>query len=291
MVRLRGMVQSLRPAERRVALAVLADPQGVADRPIGQLARECGTSETTVLRFCRSIGLRGYPELRIALAREATLEASRAGGEPPADGDISADDSLEQMVAKIGFSGARAVAETAEHLDVEALEKAVAAVVAAHRVDLYGASASGIVAADLHQKLHRIGLLAFTWPDFHGALTSAALLREGDVAIGISHSGTTVDVVEALRVAADHGATTIAITNFDPSPITALADIVLKTAARETVFRPGAMGSRLAQLTVVDSLFVGVASRRAYTDTLTALEDTFRAANIRHAAATPKRRR
>ncbi|GAB3142356.1 MurR/RpiR family transcriptional regulator [Microbispora hainanensis] len=277
LVRLRGAIRSLRPAEQRVARAVLADPQSVADRPIGALARECGTSEATVLRFCRAIGLRGYPELRIALAREATLEAERAGSARPLDGDISADDPLREIVAKIGYSDSRAVAETAGHLDIAALERAVDAIAGARRVDLYGAGASGFVAADLHQKLHRIGLMAFAWQDFHSALTSAALLRGGDVAIGISHTGTTVDVLDALRLAADRRATTIAITNFDPSPITELADIVLTTAARETPFRFGATGSRIAQLTVVDCLSVGVAARRTYDETLTALEDTFRA--------------
>ncbi|MGI5489211.1 MurR/RpiR family transcriptional regulator [Microtetraspora malaysiensis] len=286
LVRLRGAIPSLRPAEQRVARAVLANPQGVADLSIGVLARECGTSETTVLRFCRAIGLRGYTELRLALAREMTLEASRAGGARPLDGDISADDPLEEIVAKIGYSDSRAVVETAEHLDVAALGRAVDAIVAARRVDLYGAGASGYVAADLRQKLHRIGLTAFAWRDFHSALTSAALLGEADVAIGISHTGATVDVLEALRIAADHGATTIAITNFHPSPITELADIVLKTAARETPFRFGAMGSRIAQLTVVDCLFVGVAAQRTYDETLTALEDTYRAIGSRRRKGT-----
>lgn len=290
LVRLRGAIPSLRPAEQRVAQAVLADPQGVAERPISMLARACNTSETTVLRFCRAIGLRGYPELRIALAREASIEASIAAGGRPLGGDISADDPLTEVVAKIGYSDSRAVAETTENLDLVALERAIDAIVRAHRVDVYGAGASGVVAADLHQKLHRIGLLTFTWPDSHGALTSAALLRSGDVAIGISHTGTTVDILEALRVADDHGATTIAITNFDPSPITEMADIVLKTAARETTFRSGAMGSRIAQLTVIDCLFVGVA-QRTYDETLAAMQDTFAAVSGHRASAAPKRRR
>ncbi|MCI0690318.1 MAG: MurR/RpiR family transcriptional regulator [Sporichthyaceae bacterium] len=290
LVRLRGAIPSLRPAEQRVAQAVLADPQGVAERPISELARLCNTSETTVLRFCRAIGLRGYPELRIALAREATLEATKAGGSRPLGGDISADDPLTEVVAKIGFSDSRAVAETTENLDLGALEQAIDAIVRAHRVDVYGAGASGVVAADLHQKLHRIGLLAFTWPDSHGALTSAALLRKRDVAIGISHTGSTVEVLEALRVADEHGATTIAITNFDPSPITELADIVLRTAARETTFRSGAMGSRIAQLTVIDCLFVGVA-QRTYDETLAAMQDTFAAVSGHRAPSAPRRRR
>ncbi len=58
------------------------------------------------------------------------------------------------------------------------------ALVAARRVDVYGVGASGFVALDFQQKLHRIGRVAFAWPDPHMALTSAALLDPGDVAVG-----------------------------------------------------------------------------------------------------------
>src|ERR687892_486336 len=80
------------------------------------------------------------------------------------------------------------------------------AVVAARRIDIYGIGASGFVGQDLHQKLHRIGLLAFSWPDPHAALTSAALLDAECVAIAISHTGTTLDTVDALRAARESGA-------------------------------------------------------------------------------------
>jgi DNA-binding MurR/RpiR family transcriptional regulator len=146
----------------------------------------------------------------------------------------------------------------------------------ARRIDIYGIGASGFVCQDLHQKLHRIGLLASAWPDPHAALTSAALLTGRDVAIAISHTGTTIDTVEPLRVAAGRGATTIAITNFGSSPITGYAELVLTTAARETTFRSGATASRIAQLAVVDCLFVAVA-QRSYDQTMQALENTYAA--------------
>ena len=95
------------------------------------------------------------------------------------------------------------------------------------------------------QKLHRIGLISFIATDLQSALTSAALLGPGDVALGISHTGTTTDVVDALRVARRQGAMTIAVTNYARSPITAEADLILVTAARETTFRTGAMASRI----------------------------------------------
>ena len=90
------------------------------------------------------------------------------------------------------------------------------------------------------------------------------------MAVGISHTGVTLDTVDALRMARERGASTIAITNFVRSPIAGQADLVLTTAARETTFRSGAMSSRIAQLAVVDCLFAGVA-QRSYDQAITAL--------------------
>ncbi len=161
----------------------------------------------------------------------------------------------------MGFADARAVEETAEQLDIAELTRVTELIAAAGRVDVYGVGASAFVAADLQQKMHRIGRVCFAWSDTHIMLTSAAVLGEGDVAVAISHSGATTDTVEALRVAREHGATTVAVTNFPRSPITSVADHVLTTAARETTFRSGATASRIAQLTVIDCLFIGVAQQ------------------------------
>lgn len=131
----------------------------------------------------------------------------------------------------------------------------------ATRVDVYGIGASATVGADLQQKAHRIGVVSFAWNDPHIALTSATLLTKQDVAIGISHSGSTSETIESLAVARQHGARTIAVTNFPLSPLAKGADIVLTTAARETSLRSGATASRIAALTVVDCLYIAVAQR------------------------------
>ncbi|MEV0733487.1 MurR/RpiR family transcriptional regulator [Polymorphospora sp. NPDC050346] len=259
-VHISGLLPSLSPAEQRVARLVVADPADAARRTITDLATAAETSEATVIRFCRSVGMEGYPQLRIRLAAEAARRI-----EPPdarvVGGDIPPGADLAQIIATIAFNDARAVEETAEQLDAEVCERVVDAINNAERVEIYGAGASGFVASDFQQKLHRIGRTAFHFPDVHAALTSSALLSRGDVAIGISHTGTTSDVIEVLEQARVRGATTVAITNFPRSPITEVADFVLTTAARETTYRSGAMASRLAQLTIVDCLFVGVAAR------------------------------
>jgi DNA-binding MurR/RpiR family transcriptional regulator len=280
LVRIRGALPSLRPAEKRVAESLLADPAAAAELSISALARGCDTSETTVMRLCRSLGMERFPELRLALARAASREEARYGGQAQVSGDISPTDSLADVVYKIGFSDARAIEDTTSTLDLDALRRSADAVTGARRIDIYGVGASGFVCQDLHQKLHRIGLLAFAWPDPHAALTSAALLTDRDVALAISHTGTTIDTVEPLRLAADRGATTIAITNFASSPLTERADLVLTTAARETTFRSGATASRIAQLAVVDCLFVAVA-QRSYDSAMRALESTYAAVQDR----------
>ncbi|MEU8343873.1 MurR/RpiR family transcriptional regulator [Spirillospora sp. NPDC048832] len=286
-VRVRSLLPSLPPAERRVAQRVIDDPEGVANSTITELAQACGTSETTVIRFCRAIGFHGYPELRLTLATEAGRAQSASGGRVIGS-DISPDDSLEQIVEKVTFADARAVEETASQLDIKMLEQVVDAVVAADRVDVYGVGASAFVAADFQQKLHRIGRVCSAWADAHIMLTSAAVLGHGDVAIGISHTGATVETIDALEVAKTRGARTVALTNFPKSPIAEVADLILTTAARETTFRSGATASRLAQLTVVDCVFVGVA-QRTYGPTRKALEATFEA--VRGRTVRPDRRR
>ena len=257
LVRLRGLRPSLSPAEDRVAEQVLADARVAAALTISELAVAANTSETTVLRFCKRLGLPGYPQLRLALAEESAQPRVSAAK----TSDISAKDTIDDIIAKVAFVDASAVEETAQQLDRQALAAAAAAIAGAKRVDIYGVAASATVGIDLQQKLHRIGLMAYTWNDPHIALTSATLLAPKDVAIGISHSGTTKETIEALEAAAKRGATTIAITNFPVSRIAAIADLVLTTAARETSLRSGATASRIAALTVVDCLYIAVAQR------------------------------
>lgn len=257
LVRLRGLRPSLSPAEDRVAEQVLIDARAAAGLTITELALSASTSETTVLRFCKRLGLSGYPALRLALAEESAQPRLRRAPTT----DISGSDSIDDIIAKVAYLDASAVEDTAGQLDRAALGAAATAVAAAGRVEIYGIAASFTVGSDLHQKLHRIGVHATCTADPHVALTGVTLLGPGDVAIGISHSGTTAETIEVMRQARARGATTLAITNFPLSPIAKQVDIMLTTAARETALRSGATASRIAALTVVDCLYIAVAQQ------------------------------
>ncbi|GAA4893311.1 RpiR family transcriptional regulator [Stackebrandtia albiflava] len=270
---IRGLAPTLAPAERRVADAITAEPRLVVSTTITELAQRCSTSETTVVRFCRRAGFRGYAELRLAVATELGADQARADGGLTPGTDIDRDDTLQELVRKVAFADVRAIQETMEHLDIGQLDRVITALSAARRISLFGMGASAFAAQDLQHKLLRVDRIALAIADSHLALGTAALLSAEDVAVGLSHTGETSEVVAYLRVARDHGATTVAIVNYPRSPLTRHADLVITTQVRETRFRSGAMASRLAQLAVVDCVFLGMA-QRSYDATLQALTRT-----------------
>lgn len=272
-VQIRSVLPSLAPAERRVAERILERPSEISSHSIGDLAAIASTSEATVVRFCKKVGFAGYPDLRLALASEVGRSAAEGRDSRVMGMDIGPEDSLGDVVTKVGALDAQAVTDTVEQLDIAELAAVIEGVAGANRIELYGIGASGLVAIDLQQKLRRIGFPAAVSVDGHAALTSAAVLAAGDIALGVSHTGETLDVIDPIRLAGSQGATTVAMTNYPRSSLAEAADLVLTTAAREAAFRAGAMASRSAQLTVVDCVYLGVA-QRDHARTLLSLEQT-----------------
>jgi DNA-binding MurR/RpiR family transcriptional regulator len=262
-VSIRSSIQShidrFPPSTRRVADAILERPQVVLEQTITELAHRCDTSETSVVRFCRALGFTGYAPLRLQMATELAKESAQFGTDAEYGSDITPTDSLAQMVAKIDAAEVMGIQETGATLDIEALGQIIERIASARTVVLFGVAASGAGARDLAQKLLRIGTAALWFADAHDALVPAALLGPNDVAVGFSHGGRSRETVAFLHTARTAGAFTVAITNVAESPLIDEADATLRTAVRETVFRSGAMASRIAQLTVVDYIFVGVA--------------------------------
>lgn len=246
--------------EQRVAGLVLADPSAVAGLTIGELAAASDTSTSTVLRFCKALAFPGYRALQTAL----TAEVARAA-EPRlstgTDGGIDPNDRLAEIVAAVAGADVRAITETAAQLDLDALTACVEAMAGAYRVDVFAVGGSAQPAAGFQARMHYTGIACWAWTDVHLALISAAQLKPGAVALGVSHSGQTIEVIEALETARAAGATTVALTNFPRSPLASVADIVLTTAVREGTFRPGDMSGTHPQTTVLDCVYAALAQR------------------------------
>jgi DNA-binding MurR/RpiR family transcriptional regulator len=277
-------------ALRRIAEAILADPETSAHASIVDLAERSGTSTATVTRFARTLGFKGYASLRVAVATE-TGRAEQARWETDISGDIAPGDPLDQVLSVVAAADTRAIQGTAAALDVTAIDRVAAAIAQAQRVELFGFGSSGTAAREMAFRLERIRVPVWHRQDSHTALTNAALLLPGDVAIGLSHSGRTREVIETLAEAADHGALTVAVTSFGRSPLAEVADIVFTTSVLETTFRLAALSALHSQLLVLDLIYVAVA-QRTYERTAEALELTVRAVDAhRLPEKTPTRKR
>jgi len=263
----------LPPSLARVANVIRENPAVVIEMTINELAQKCDTSVASVVRFCRAIGFSGYVTLRMALATELGKEAAQFPARSALGSEISEDDSLRDAVSKLAALELLAIEETVALLDFDILEAAITDIDEADRVLLYGIGASQFVAEDLAHKLLRVGRNAHVLTDPHEAIAATVLNTGRTVAIGFSHSGTTAETVRFIRTAASGGAATIGVTSAKGSPLAIAADHALFTEVRESSFRAGAMVSRIAQLVVVDCLFVGVAKRR-YSETVDALRRT-----------------
>lgn len=250
--RLRRMFDSLRPAEKKVASYVLDNGGQVIYQSITELASATGTSDATIIRLANTLGYSGYQELKIALARELVSPDKNIHD------DIEPGDALPVAVRKAFRANVQAVSDTLDVLDLDSLKDAVDAVIAAKQVYLYGVGTSALAAQDAYYKLLRVGIHANFYADMHMQAMSTALIGSDDVVIGFSHSGSTKDVVDIIDLAKARGARVICITNRVRSPLAKLADIMLRTASEETPFGSGGMPSMMAQLSVVDALFVGV---------------------------------
>lgn len=252
----------LSAAESRVAETILGDPTLVVDLAINDLAKLCRTSLSTVARFAQSLGYSGYRELRVAVARAVTLaqaQQARFGLDTTA---IDREDGPAAIAAKLAAQEIDAIEKTAMALDEQALDRVAEALAAARHIDLFGQAASSLTAQDLQLKLARIGCSVSHSPDPHLAITTASLRCREDVAVAFSHGGETAETVRALEVARDAGALTVAVTSASDSPLAAVAEVVLLSQAQESPFRMAAMSSRIAQLALIDVLFVRIVQLR-----------------------------
>lgn len=256
LARIRTLQPSLTPSEAAVAALALARPEQLVGLGIEAIAQRAGVSTATVLRFCQALGFDGFKEFKIALAVEL--------GRSPAvlAEEIRVGDTPGQIARKVFQADMQAIAQTLELLDEDELTRAVDALDAARRIEVYGIGSSAPMAVDAYYRFLRIGLPVVVVTDAHMQAVSASLLGEDDVAFIISHTGRTRETLTAAEKARDAGATVVALTSFQRAPIAAIAHVVLVTATAETMFRVEAMASRIAHLSVVDALYVALATRR-----------------------------
>lgn len=256
LVSIQEVLNELKPSERKVAEYILAHPEQVVQLSVQKLAELSGVSEATVVRLARSLNMKGYQELKLRIAGDLTKPVASGSYQ-----EIMIQGSVESIIQSVSWNNIQSIQDTISVLSVEEVRKAADALASARKIDVYGVGASAVIAADIKQKFSRINLWCEAYSDFHAQLTSAVTLTERDVAFGISYSGQTEDIIQSLTDAKKQGATIITLTKFGPSPVADLADIRLYTSSVERSIRSGAMASRIAQLNVIDILFITMISK------------------------------
>jgi DNA-binding MurR/RpiR family transcriptional regulator len=243
----------------RLASWLLQQRQKIVDLPISRFAQETGVTETTIVRFCKGIGYSGYRELRLALvqsvgvAKGLQLGAGESSLEP-------GDGSMLSLAKKLVAINTDVLTRTPQLLDEQSLEQAVEALLQGTEVYLVGFGSSTPIALDLYQRLLRLGIRATICSDPHILTVITTNLEPGAVLFGVTYSGQSRDLVDALKAVKGREATTIVLTSNAGAAAARLADILLisavpEMAARETV------ATRISQLAIVDVLCTALIMR------------------------------
>lgn len=269
--KMRFLQNGMGPAERRIADYILNHTHEMIALSISELAQRCDCGDATVVRFSRRLGLDGYQALKIRIATEMSA-ASAIGGE------IEKNDNCYEIFQKRIADITESLRNTESVLDPEKLDLAAETIMKADRIVIFGLGNSAAIAQDAAHKFLRLGLSAQACCDNHLQAIIASHLKRGSVAIGISHSGASKDIVEAMRLCKIGGATTICLSNYGSSPLVAASDIALFTKSEETKHSILAMSSRIAQLAIFDSIYTYIvlnadkASKQAIYNTEIALQ-------------------
>lgn len=253
--RIRMMMPNLTPLEARVVDTVFGRRDFSDATALKDVAEDAGVSEAMVVKISKKLGFSGYRDFRQQVAGYVRLPIAEMHEE------LSPEDTAAEIVHKVFRASMQALEETLAIADIGAFERAADFIYRARQRDLYGVGGSAQIARDVAHKFLRIGVRASVHDDAHMMAMSASLLGTDDVAMAFSHSGATLVTMEALQIARNNGARTIAITNYLGSPITEIADVVLCSTARGSPLIGENAAARIAQLNILDAIFVLIAQR------------------------------
>ncbi|TCT21752.1 RpiR family transcriptional regulator [Melghiribacillus thermohalophilus] len=250
--RLTGVINSYYPSltksEQKVAEIVLEKMDQVMYFSVTDLADEADVGDTTVLRFCRKIGFKGYQEFKLAIAKDL--------GSPEENHETE-----EGMIKSIALNNVKAIEETVALNSEDKLETALNMMEKANSILFFGVGTSGLTALDAKNRFLRIGKRTEAVIDSHIQAMTAATLDKDDIVVGISVSGSTMDTIDSLKLAKESGASVIAITYHARSPITKVADLVLLSGGKESPLEGGSLAAKISQLFIIDLLCTGIALR------------------------------
>lgn len=237
-------------SERALADHIVRDADSVVMKTITELAGESDSFSTaSITRFCKKIGLSGYSELRLELAKEMATDNARR--QIVADGE----NLVPGLISTVVDASASAINDLKYVLSDDVIKKAVHEILSASSITLAGIGASALVAQDLRQKLLRLGIRSLFDADQDVVKVTLSSGRSKDLLIAISYSGTTRETLDAVNIAKENGMRVLAMTKKGDNPISEQADVTVPVSENEALLREGATLSRLQMLVAVDMIY------------------------------------
>jgi len=259
-LKINQLLPQLNGAEKRIAEHFLAYRDDLFKLPIKEIAENCQCSQSAIVRFCQKLGYDGFKGFKRQVTASFISQSENSGGRSEHYSDIRINGELNTIIDRITNNALVSIRDTARVLDADELIKAIHVLDKAERIMFFGLATSGIVAGDACQRFSRLGKSCMHFDDMHMQLCVASTLKKGDVAVLISYSGRTEQMVRLMNLFKETGVTTIAITKYGKSPLSRGCDIVLSMLSTDIPVCSASLSTRLSQLAVVDMLFTGVAS-------------------------------
>ncbi len=234
--------------ERRALQFLINQTREAVNIDIHTLAKRCYCSPSTIVRLCRKNGFSGFKEIKLALLNDLKYSDELATLNSTANG-------LNERIAYALNENIKAINNTYTLVDTDELNRIGHLLVEADYIYLYGIGASFLVAKDFQQKMERLAKRTFLHEDYHLQLINASNIRQGEIALIISYSGRTPEIVEIAKHIKQRGGVLIAITQYSHNPLASMADYKIYVPTIEAPLRYSASSSRVSCLSSIDMLF------------------------------------
>lgn len=230
-------------SEEKIKSYLLSDLLNVIHLSVTELAEEIGVGETTIVRFCKKLGYKGYQDFKLAIAQDDTIRKR--------------DEKISERLSDMVYHNLLAVLEDTLHLmDQNLINESIRLISESKYVYFIGIGSSGITAIEAYGKFFRLSPKFHYFTDSHFQMMAAQIMTEDDLLIVFSLSGSTKEIVDTVKEAKKKGCRVIAITNFKKSPITKYSDIVLLSSFKGDSLSGGTFAEKISQLYILDVLFM-----------------------------------
>lgn len=251
---LESKLDNLPESEQKVARYILDEKKNVIHQKVADIARATGASTSAVMRLCRSLGIPGFHEMKIMLARDVFVGTETNEAMEIQDPAALSEDG-QSIISHIGQSSIESIKDLERMVSLPELAKTAKLLEEATYIHAFGIGLSNGIAFDFAHKMQRLGLLCGYYQETQMQMITATNMKPGMVGMVVSHSGNTDQMVRITKTMKERGVTVVTITGNRLGDVAMLSDIVLLAPLSEPLKRQGASSSRISQLVLIDMLF------------------------------------